>query len=208
MTPRRQSVLASLLTLLACLCCGSAFAQGFSALVSPPRVEDSAKAGETYRNVIEVCSSDSGAAHFTVQTADWIFEPDATVEFSDALAPGSCRPWVGLEAAEINLAPNAKRRYRFEVRVPTDAPAGECRFAIMIEGDPQIVPGGAAVPVSGRIGVIVYLAIGDAAAQLAVVGHEVSTVDGNDVPVLEGRNRGDAHERREATGREKRRGHG
>src|SRR3546814_2484594 len=72
----------------------------------------------------DVCSSD-------------LFEPDATVEFSDALAPGSCRPWVGLEAAEINLAPNAKRRYRFEVRVPTDAPAGECRFAIMIEGDPR-----------------------------------------------------------------------
>src|SRR3546814_3573943 len=65
----------------------------------------------------------------------------------------------------------------------------------MIEGDPQIVPGGAAVPVSGRIGVIVYLAIGDAAAQLEVVGHEVRTVDGNDVPVLEVRNSGNAHGR-------------
>src|SRR3546814_5169384 len=75
----------------------------------------------------EITNVSAGAAHFTVQTADWTFEPDATVEFSDALAPGSCRPWVGLEAAEINLAPNAKRRYRFEVRVPTDAPAGECR---------------------------------------------------------------------------------
>src|SRR3546814_2450812 len=171
------------------------FAQGFSALVSPPRFEDSAKAGETYRNVIEITNVSAGAAHFTVQTADWTFEPDATVEFSGALAPGSCRPWVGLEAAEINLAPNAKRRYRFEVRVPTDAPAGACRFAIMIEGDPQIVPGGAAVPVSGRIGVIVYLAIGDAAAQLEVVGHEVRTVDGNDVPVPEVRNSGNAHGR-------------
>src|SRR3546814_10892459 len=65
----------------------------------------------------------------------------------------------------------------------------------MIEGDPQIVPGGAAVPVSGRIGVIVYLAIGDATAQLEVVGHEVRTVDGNDVPVPSARNSGNAHGR-------------
>src|SRR3546814_3069477 len=112
MMSRRTRTLAILAPLLACLSCGSAFAQGFSALVSPPRFEDSAKAGETYRNVIEITNVSAGAAHFTVQTADWTFEPDATVEFSDALAPGSCRPWVGLEAAEINLAPNAKRRYR------------------------------------------------------------------------------------------------
>src|SRR3546814_9929356 len=99
MTPRRQSVLASLLTLLACLCCGSAFAQGFSALVSPPRFEDSAKAGETYRNVIEITNVSAGAAHFTVQTADWIFEPDATVEFSDALAPGRDRKSTRLNSS-------------------------------------------------------------------------------------------------------------
>src|SRR3546814_2260001 len=114
----------------------------------------------------EITNVSAGATHFTVQTADWTFEPDATVEFSDALAPGSCRPWVGLEAAEINLAPNEKRRYRFEVRVPADAPAGECRFAIMIEGAPQIVPGGAAVPVSGRIGVTVSLALDNGSAHV------------------------------------------
>ena len=191
---RRQPTLAAL-SLLACLSCGSAFAQGFSALVSPPRFEDNAKAGSTYRNVIEISNVSGSAAHFTVQTADWTFKPDAAVEFSDALAPGSCRPWVGLEAAEINLAPNAKRRYRFEVRVPADAPAGECRFAIMIEGDPQTVQGGAAVPVSGRIGVIVYLAIDDAAASLDVVGHDVRTIEGNAVPVLSVRNGGNAHGR-------------
>lgn len=195
MTPRRSRTLAALLPLLACLSCGSAFAQGFSALVSPPRFEDSAKAGETYRNVIEITNVSGSAAHFTVQTADWTFTPEAAVEFSDALAPGSCRPWVGIEAGDITLAPNAKRRYRFEVRVPVDAPAGECRFAIMIEGDPQTVRGAAAVPVSGRIGVIVYLAIGDAAPNLEVVGREVRTVDGNDVPVLSVRNNGNAHGR-------------
>src|SRR3546814_13479799 len=111
------------------------FAQGFSALVSPPRFEDSAKAGETYRNVIEITNVSAGAAHFTVQTADWTFEPDATVEFSDALAPASCRPWVGLAAADINLAPTATRRCRFEVRLPHAAPAGACPLPHLIAGE-------------------------------------------------------------------------
>lgn len=197
--PRR-----TVLALLACLLvsvlgcvvvAGTADAQGFSALVSPPRFEDSARAGSTYRNLIEISNVSDAPAHFTVQTADWSFGPDATVAFSDALAPGSCRPWVGLEAADIRLAPNARRRYRFEVRVPADAPSGECRFAIMIEGDPEPVAGGNAPPVSGRIGVIVYLAIGDAAARLEVVGQSVQTVDGSVVPVLSVRNRGNAHGR-------------
>lgn len=195
MTPRRFRTLAAPLALLACLSCSTALAQGFSALVSPPRFEDRVQPGDTYRNVIEINNVSDSTSHFTVQTADWTFSPDATVEFSDALAPGSCRPWVGIEAADITLGPNAKRRYRFEVKVPADAPDGECRFAIMIEGDPYTPQAGAAIPISGRIGVIVYLAVGDAAPELAVVGHDVQTINGNAVPVLSLRNDGNAHGR-------------
>ena len=172
-------------------------ALGFSVLVSPPRIEDSAKPGETYRNIIEITNVSENAAHMTVHTADWTLQADNGVQFSDALAPGSCRPWVGMEASEITLGGNAKRRYRFEVTVPADAPAGECRFAIMIEGDPEKLQGSVAMPVSGRIGVVVYLTIGDAAPRLQVAGHHVGTVDGNVVPVLSVRNTGNAHGRLE-----------
>lgn len=172
-------------------------ALGFSALVSPPRIEDTAKPGETYRNIIEITNVSENAAHMTVHTADWALQPDNGVQFSDALAPGSCRPWVGIEASEITLGGNAKRRYRFEVALPADAPAGECRFAIMIEGDPERLPGSVAMPVSGRIGVIVYLTIGDAAPRLQLAGQHVGTVDGSVVPVLSVRNTGNAHGRLE-----------
>lgn len=194
--PVLYRTLARTLGVLLCLTCAvPAWAQGFSALVSPPRFEANAKPGETYRNVVEINNVSAQSAHFTVQTADWTFKPDATVTFADALAPNSCRPWVGIEAADITVAANAKRRYRFEVRVPADAPAGECRFAIMIEGDAEAVPGSAAIPVSGRIGVIVYLRIGDAAPVLDIVGTKVAEVDGRRVPVLSVRNRGNAHGR-------------
>ena len=175
----------------------TAFAQGFSAVVSPPRFEDGAKPGTTYRNVVQIDNVSNESAHFTVKSADWTLLPDGGVQFSDALATDSCRPWVGIEAADITLPANGKRRYRFEVQVPADAPRRECRFALLIEGDPEAMKGGVAIPVSGRIGVIVYLSIGDAAPRLAVTGQRVAKVDGRDVPVLQVRNDGDAHGRLE-----------
>ena len=170
-------------------------AQGFSAVVSPPRFEDSAKPGTTYRNVVEIDNVSAESAHFTMKTADWTLLPDGGVQFSDSLAAGSCRPWVGIEAADIALGANGKRRYRFEVAVPADAPRRECRFALLIEGDPEPVESGIAIPVSGRIAVIVYLSIGDAAPRLEVAGQGIANIEGRDVPVLRIRNDGDAHGR-------------
>lgn len=172
-------------------------AAGFSVLVSPPRVEDDAKPGDTYRNIIEITNVSENAAHLSVRTADWTLHPDEGVEFTDALAAGSCRPWVGMEAPEITIGANAKRRYRFEVAVPADVPAGECRFAIMVEGDPERLKGDIAIPVSGRIGVVVYLTIGDAAPRLEIAAQHARVVEGRTVPVLSVRNTGNAHGRLE-----------
>jgi len=177
------------------LSASAAFAQGFSVVVSPPRFEDSAKPGTTYRNVVQIDNVSAESAHFTARTADWTLMPDGGVQFSDALAPDSCRPWVGIEAAEVTLPANGKRRYRFEVQVPADAPRRECRFALLIEGDPEPMTSGIAIPVSGRIAVIVYLSIGDAAPRLEITGQRVAKLDGQDVPVLQVRNDGDAHGR-------------
>lgn len=186
----------------------AASAQGFSALVTPPRFEDAVKPGTTYRNVIEITNVSDQQARYRLQTADWTLDENASAVFSAELAQDSCRPWVGIEAAEIAVAPKARRRYRFEVAVPADAPSGECRFAIMIEGDPSAVSGPLAVPVSGRIGVIVYIAIGDAVPRLDVVGSGTREVDGRSVPALRIRNSGNAHGRmdglvngRDASGR-------
>lgn len=185
------------LCLLAALLPATAAAQGFSALVSPPRFEDRAQPGSVYRNVVEITNVSARAARYTLKTADWSLDGNGAVAFDTALAPGSCRPWVGLEAAQIDVAANGKRRYRFEVAVPADAPAGECRFAILLEGEPETVGGALALPVSGRIGIIVYLAVGEAAAKLRVLETGTAQVDGQRVPVLRVRNEGNAHTRLE-----------
>ena len=88
-------------------------------------------------------------------------------------------------------------RYRFEVAVPADAPAGECRFAVMIEGaEPSIaIANGLEMPVTGRIGVIVYVIIGDGAPEMELLGPEIATLNGQQVPTLRIHNGGSAHGR-------------
>jgi hypothetical protein len=174
-----------------------AFAQGFAALVSPPRFELSAKPGEKVREVVEITNASAQAAKYGLRTADWTFSPDASVTFDDSLKPGSCRPWVAIESRQITVSPGGKYRFRFEVAPPADAPAGECRFAILIEGADQNVqtPGGPAFPISGRLGVIVYVTVGAAEPILEIAGTKVASVNGEDLPVLTVKNTGNAHGR-------------
>lgn len=174
---------------------GLAHAQ-FSAQITPPRFEDGAKPGDVYREVIEISNIAPTPLRMTVSTADWSLNADGGVAFQASLAEQSCRPWTALEATQIEVPANSKRRFRFEVRVPADASSRQCRFAVMFEGEPTPVPG-VALPVAGRIGVIVYLDVGDARAQLRVVGSGVVEEGGRQVPMLRVENTGNAHGRLE-----------
>lgn len=175
----------------------AARAQGFAAVVSPPRFEIAAKPGERVREVVEISNVAAQPSTYRLRTADWTLSPESNVSFSEDLAPGSCRPWVAIERREITVPGGGRYRYRFEVQPPADAQAGECRFALMIEGDEQTVrtASGLSVPVAGRIAVVVYVSIGDAAPDLEVVGSAVVDANGRPRPVLQVRNTGNAHGR-------------
>ncbi len=193
MTPYSPARIALATALL--LAAAQVNAQAFSAQVMPPRFEAAAKPGETYRNVIEIRHESTVPARYIMRTADWSLDAAESPVFEYALQPGSCRPWVGIEAPELRMSPNSSRRYRFEVAVPADAPAGQCRFAIMIEGEPQM--SGSGVPIAGRIAVVVYLNVGGAAANLAVTGSQSLKEEGATLPALRVANRGNAHGRLE-----------
>ncbi|HQR52174.1 MAG TPA: hypothetical protein PLZ79_02810 [Burkholderiales bacterium] len=185
------------LALAATVLATAAQAQGFAAVVSPPRFELAVKPGEIARQVVEISNVGVQSATFRVRTADWTLAPDGGVSFADALTAGSCRPWVAIERKEIVIPGGGRYRYRFEVHPPADAAPGECRFAVMIEGDEQAVrtASGLTVPVSGRIGVIVYATVGEGAPNLEIVGATTADTDGQRAPVLKVRNMGNAHGR-------------
>lgn len=184
--------------LMACLLLGtaaSAQAQGFAAYITPPRFEIQATAGQANRQVFEIQHIGQNSGGYRIYTNDWTFQPDNSVVFSDALAPDSCRPWVAIERRDLTLDAGARYRYRFEITPPAGTPARECRFAIMIEG---LDPAQSGVDVGGRIGVIVYAAIGGAAPALEIAATRVGqTADGQRVALIDVRNTGNAHGRLE-----------
>lgn len=170
-----------------------ASAQGFAAYVSPPRFEVKVAPGQALRQVVEIQHVGRIAGRYRFYTADWTLGEDNQVSFSTELAPDSCRPWVAIERRELTLEPGARYRYRFQVTPPAEAPARECRFALMIEGlDPAPVPGAISFPVSGRIGVIVYAGIGDVAPALSLTGTETRPLQGRPVAHVRIHNSGSA----------------
>lgn len=196
MTCLNRRAACALLYATACLA-PAAGAQEFSAAISPPRFELAVNPGERSRQVIEITNASGQPSTYHFRTADWTLDEGAGVHFTDELAARSCRPWVAIERHELEVPAGGRYRFRFEVTPPADTPARECRFAIMIEGDEQVArgPDGLNLPVSGRIGVIVYVRVGDAAPSLQVVGAVVSDVDGRLRPVLQVNNLGNAHGR-------------
>jgi hypothetical protein len=196
--PRTAASLAIAACLVLSAGIGSARAQGFAALVSPPRFELEVKPGESHRDVIEITNASGQPAKYHMRTADWTVGVDGSVKFEpDALQPGSCRPWVALEARDITVSPGGKYRFRFDVAPPADAPAGECRFAVLVEGGDQRVElsGGPSFPIAARLGVIVYVQVGAAKPALEVVGTKVGPVENQQLPILMVKNTGTAHGR-------------
>ena len=173
----QRTVVSCCLALFGVLAAPVVQAQGFSAFVTSPRFELQVQPGERLRQVLEIQHAGGQTGRFRVYTNDWRFRPDQTVEFSDALSPGSCRPWVAVERRELSIEPGARFRYRFEITVPPGTPPGECRFALMVEGaDAAQVEGTLNFPVGGRIAVIVYAAIGGAAPRLSAAYSRVRLI--------------------------------
>ncbi len=193
-----QRILQSAVMAAALIAPASVFA--FAGSASPARFELKAKPGQVLRSVLEIGNDDAQADEYSVQTADWSLDPRGGVAFQiDQLQPGSCRPWVRIERHRIALAPKSTRRYRFEVHVPADAPSGECRFALMLQSTretlPQIRAGDLAVPVQGRLGVIVYVAVGEGRPELRIEGMQLDKLNDRITPTLAARNLGTVHAR-------------
>ena len=177
----------------------SALADGFSAAATPSRFELEGKGGQVLSRAIELQHVGAKESEYSLRSADWNLSEERGLEFYSELQPGSCRPWIRLERKTVKLRPNEKRKIRFEVHVPEGASRGECRFALMVEGaesrqvslqDQQVQ-----LPLSGRLGIIVYVGIEGAQPKLELVEVKSIQEQGKPVPAVVIRNSGDAHGR-------------
>lgn len=182
----------------------SAQAAPFEIAVAPSRFELTAKSGERLGQSLDVHNLGSTATAVSLRTLDWTYSPEGQITYHDELLPGSCRPWVALERRTLNVPGQSKSSFRFQITPPADAPRGECRFMIAIEGaEPSqqtiIRSGGASLslPVTGRIAVAVYVMLGGAAPKLELQQVTLSDVGGKRTPTVSVTNTGDAHGRLE-----------
>jgi fimbrial chaperone protein len=78
-----------------------------------------------------------------------------------------------------------------------------CRFALMIDDDndaaTDVKLGNIQLPVAGRIGVVVYVAVGDVKANLEILSIASQTYQSRFIPVATVRNTGTLHGRLEGT---------
>jgi hypothetical protein len=174
----------------------NAQAQGFSALISPPRIETNIKAGKTSRHTVEITQVNAMPGQFRIYTNDWKLTDTGSVEFFENLQPGSCRPWVALEKRSATVQGNSKMRFRFEITPPPETPAAECTFAIMFEGldTSRSAKEGPSFPISGRIAVIVYANTPGVKPELQVL-RQYTSDNAEKLPTLEIKNTGTAHGR-------------
>jgi len=182
------------------LATNAAMANGFSVLVSPPRFELSGKHGEVLRNYVEINNPNNQPISLELRTADWdMNETGATTFYPPELQPGSCRPWARIERHQIRLPAQVTRRYRFQIEIPGDAPAGECRLALLLESpreDAVIAQADTLkIPVQGRLAVVMYIAVGGAVPDLEVQEVILDDINGQPSPVAIVHNRGNAHAR-------------
>lgn len=181
-----------------------AYAGPFEVAVSPSRLELAATTGQRLGQSLDIQNVGKVPTELIIRTLDWSYSNEGQITYHDALIPNSCRPWVTLEKASIKLNAQAKRSFRFQVQVPPNAPRAECRFMVAIEGkepatNTVLKSGGASLsmPVSGRIAVAVYVAVGGAEPKLSIQQLNVQTIRGQRVPVVLVKNQGDAHGRLE-----------
>ncbi|MCP5266134.1 MAG: hypothetical protein H6934_08465 [Burkholderiaceae bacterium] len=187
---------------IAALASVPAHAAGFAAAATPSRFELAARPGEVLSRSLQLQHVGGDAVEYVLRSADWTLDETSGLRFYDALQPGSCRPWLRLERRKMKMKARSRRSLRFEVHVPKDAKVGECRFALLIESYdqtaiPLIKDAPISLPLSGRLGVIVYVAIDGAQPRLQMIGVSHGKDAGEKIPFVKVRNAGSAHGRLE-----------
>ena len=168
--------------------------------VAPIRVEHAIQPGNTKTALIVVENSSDRRLRARVTVADWYLETDGTAVFvkRGEWPMLSMSEWLEVNPSEFALSPGDTQTIRYTTTVPTGAPAGGYRTAILIESLPDYedVPLANVAYVTGRVAVILYNRVGNMPVQAKVAAQEVVAAPGSTRQMavrLSLRNRGRTH---------------
>ncbi|MEZ5537020.1 MAG: hypothetical protein R3F02_15535 [Thiolinea sp.] len=177
-------------------------AASFEVAVAPSRFELTGSSAERIGQSIDIHNIGRLATSVNVRTLDWTYSAEGDISYHEELLPGSCRPWVTIERNNVQIAPDSKKTFRFQISIPPNQQRQECRFMLAVEGSEpahrSAIRGGGAnlsMPVTGRIAVAVYIALNGAEPKMQMRQVSVKNIKGKRTPVLTVTNHGDAHGR-------------
>lgn len=197
-----KAIFAATAALLFAAAVTPAVAAPFEIGATPTRFILTGKSSARIGQTLTVFNLGTAPTELALRTLDWTFTEAGNVTYHDELLPNSCRTWVTLERKTLKIGARDKRAFRFQIEVPADAPRGECRFMVALEGvEPAtkalLESGGSnlSLPVSGRIAIAVYIAINGAEPKLEMKQVTTEDIQGKRTPVITVSNSGDAHAR-------------
>jgi hypothetical protein len=148
--------------LLLALLLASSIAHAADVGLSPPRLELSARPGETVVGTVTVLTTAGTEQRIAVEASDWTLDTAGALTFLPAgsLLTGAS-DWLELETDEFTLAPRSSREVRVAVTIPDD-PDLEGTFHAMVFF--AVVPAatdapGVGVVTTTRIGLTLYVTI-------------------------------------------------
>jgi hypothetical protein len=143
--------------------------------ISPLTVEVQANRGQA-NGVITVGNSSTEAFRARVYAEPFTYDPDAGFKTLES-SPTDLRPYLQFSPAELVVPPGVDRRVRFAVRFPPSLPDGEYRAIIFTQNLQEITStsGGNKIGITARIGVTIYVRIGDLKPNLSVESTSFNT---------------------------------
>lgn len=137
--------------------------------ISPLTIEVQAKRGQA-QGLITVGNSSNEAFRARVYAEPFTYNQDAGFQ-TLASSPNDLRPYLQFSPTELVVPPGVDRRVRFVARFPPNLPDGEYRAVIFTQNLKETFStdgSGNKIGITTRIGVTVYVRIGDVKPELKV----------------------------------------
>jgi len=170
-------------------------AAGMGLGVAPSRVEmDGLRPGETRTVPIYVSASGSGEGRlrFRAALADWDLTPEGEMRFyAPYTLEHSGSDWIEFSPSNGEIRPGEQSVVRLTVRVPLGAEPGERRAILLLSTEPLPTAGnGPTFNVLFRVGVVVYLRVGELGSQPEIVSYSTSVQGDKKTLIVELQNSG------------------
>lgn len=145
--------------------------------VSPIRVEHAVQPGQLKTDIVTVSNLSTKPQRLQVTVADWYLSGDGIPVFvkRGKMPDFSMSEWTEVNPTELEIPAGGSHTLRYSITVPSDAPDGGYRTAILIESLPEFPGSRQAMTynINARIGVVIYNRVGKSQILVDIASQQI-----------------------------------